>query len=126
MIYVQITDGYVTDCVEYEVENYIPVTATNPHDIMNGCYQLIKGKFLLDEIKYEEFLENQGRPKISEEEYKSKVRQYVHEVYSLDDEASLINEAIEALDKNEKLSEKYLDYREYVEECKIRALEVDL
>lgn len=123
MVYVQVTNGYVTDCIERPYDNYIPVNALNPPDIMNGCYRLINNSFVLDEEKYKTFVDEQeeGQRAEKEQRYKTLVQQYIHERYSIDDETALINEAIEYIADSRLPPEKYNDYRSYVEECKTRA-----
>jgi len=62
MVYVQIIDGYITDCIRYEYDDYVPVDAKNPPDVLNGCYQLTSGAFVRDEVKYQEWLDAQPPP----------------------------------------------------------------
>lgn len=49
--YLQITDGYVTDCIEYPYGDYVETTAQPPRDILSGCYKLTDGAFVLDASK---------------------------------------------------------------------------
>lgn len=57
--YLQVQNGYVTDAVSYnpKIAGYkLFETYKLPVDIMNQCYQIIKGQLVLDQVKYQEYL----------------------------------------------------------------------
>ena len=60
MRYFQITDTYITDSIDYAHGTYVQFIGEVPVDIMNQCYQLINGNIVLDETKYQEFLDAQA------------------------------------------------------------------
>ena len=65
--YLQIQNGYVTDAVSYNpnIKGYNLFETNNlPADIMNQCYQIINGKLVLDEAKYQIFLEEQAAAEV--------------------------------------------------------------
>lgn len=61
-------------------------------------------------------------PPYNEAEYKAKVKELVHERYSLDDEIALINNITAGV--TAKRQSEYAAYQEYRDECKRRAKEM--
>lgn len=61
MRYLQITNDYITDSIEYAFGDYIQFMDEVPIDIMNGCYKLENNAIVLDTVKHEAFLIDQER-----------------------------------------------------------------
>jgi hypothetical protein len=46
--------GYVSDAIYYQHQGYIEFLGEGkPEDLLNECYQLIDGEFILDQEKYD-------------------------------------------------------------------------
>jgi len=46
--------GYVSDAIYYQHQGYIEFLGEGkPEDLLNECYQLIDGEFVLDQEKYD-------------------------------------------------------------------------
>jgi len=46
--------GYVSDAIYYQHQGYIEFLGeAKPEDLLNECYQLIDGEFVLDQEKYD-------------------------------------------------------------------------
>lgn len=56
-----------------------------------------------------------------EAQYKARVAELIHEVYSIDREAGLVGETLKDMSEGLPASEEFLTYRAYVEQCKDRA-----
>jgi len=70
--YLKIEDGYVVDAVEYNPERndyQLFESETIPEDILNRCYQLIDGALVLDQDKYQKFLEDSAKAQMEYEEW---------------------------------------------------------
>jgi len=52
-------DGYIVDITSLETPGYTPVTFHEeiPAAVMNGCYRLVDGAFVLDQEKYSAWCE---------------------------------------------------------------------
>jgi len=47
--------GYVSDAIYYQHQGYIEFLGKGkPDDLLNECYQLIDGEFVLDQEKYDQ------------------------------------------------------------------------
>ena len=47
--------GYVSDAIYYQHQGYLEFLGKGkPDDLLNECYQLIDGEFVLDQDKYDE------------------------------------------------------------------------
>lgn len=56
-----------------------------------------------------------------EQQYKARVAELIHEVYPIDREAGLVGETLKDMSEGLPVSEEFLAYRAYVEQCKDRA-----
>lgn len=88
------------------------------HKIGSDDYTPIRHTIAKDPDAWEE-IAVADIPPYTEEEYKAKVKELVHERYSLDDEIALINNITAGV--TEKRQSEYAAYQEYREECKRRA-----
>jgi hypothetical protein len=53
MVYVEVTNGYISDAANLKTPDYIAVDGRPPQDILNGCYKLIDGSFVFDHEKFQ-------------------------------------------------------------------------
>ena len=47
MVYLQVnSDGTITDCIDYQYEDYIPYDGEVPQSVFGGWFKLIDGKII--------------------------------------------------------------------------------
>jgi len=57
--------GYVSDAIYYQHQGYIEFLGEGkPEDLLNECYQLIDGEFVLDQDKYDQMYSEEEDPGI--------------------------------------------------------------
>lgn len=109
-----IVDEYPTIIVDDEqVKNPLYIVVTP-----KGFY---KPKYNFDLKKWEEGLtqtEIDATKKPDEEVYKDKVKELIREQYSVEQEIGLTNDCNMALMVGEPIPQDYVDYRNFVENCK--------
>lgn len=98
------------------------LTATSGFIHKIGTDTYVKSLIMLPSDTLDMYEEVDEKPKYTEEEYKRKVSELIHEKYDADSETSLINNMLE-VNPTEEHKAEYEEYQAYRAECKRKARE---